>query len=61
MSERVSVTQAAKELGMNPQGVREQMKAGVLDIGRVVLPTGKKKKSSYYVYRYKLDKVLGKG
>jgi len=37
MSERVSLPQAAKELGMNPQGVREYMKRGLIDIG-LVLP-----------------------
>ena len=35
-SNRVSVQQAAKELGMNPQGVREYMKRGLIDIGLVV-------------------------
>ena len=61
MNERVSVTQAAKELGMNPQGVREHMKRGLLDIGDV-LPalSGKANKYSYHIYRRKLDKVLGK-
>ena len=42
MSERVSLKQAAAELGMSPQGVREYMKRGLIDIG-VVLPNIKGK------------------
>jgi len=59
----VSVEQAAKELGMQPQGVREHMKRGYLDIGNVLPVLNKKKngsrKYSYYIYREKLDRVLG--
>ena len=36
MSERVTVKQAAKELGLAPQGVREYMKRGLIDIGDVL-------------------------
>ena len=60
MSERIPVNEAAKILGMNPQGVRQQMKAGILDIGRVVPPTGKKVNHEYHVYINKLNKVLVK-
>ena len=35
--ERVSLLDAARELGMNPQGLREYMKRGLIDIG-LVLP-----------------------
>ena len=60
MSERVSLKQAAAELGMSPQGVRECMKRGLIDIG-VVLPNIKGKgKRQYFIYRDKLDRVLGK-
>ena len=60
MSERVSLKQAAAELGMSPQGVREYMKRGLIDIG-VVLPNIKGKgKRQYFIYRDKLDRVLGK-
>ena len=31
--ERVSLLDAARELGMNPQGLREYMKRGLIDIG----------------------------
>ena len=56
--QRVSVIQASKELGMNPQGVREYMKRGLIDIGFVVpnIPgTGHR----YVIMRNKLNKVLG--
>lgn len=61
MTERVSVQQAAKELGLAPQGVREYMKRGLIDIGEV-LPTvqGKGKTNRYLICRKKLDKFLGK-
>ena len=60
-TERVSVVQAAKELGMAPQGVREHMKSGLLDLGFVVQkPKCKAKKYEYFIFRAKLDKVLGK-
>ena len=60
-SNRVSVTQAARELGMAPQGLREHMKRGLIDIGFVVPhPVSKQKKFDYFIYRDKLNKVLGK-
>jgi hypothetical protein len=60
-SERVSVTQAAKELGMSPMAVRVRMERGLLDIGEVYPSvSGKKDRSSYYIYRSRLNKVLGK-
>lgn len=54
--------QAAKELGLSPQGVREYMKRGLIDIG-IVVPSasGNGKIKRYLIYREKLDKVLGKG
>lgn len=60
MSERVSLKQAAAELGMSPQGVREYMKRGLIDIG-VVLPNIKGKgKRQYFIYRDKLDRFWKK-
>ncbi|MDE7183811.1 MAG: hypothetical protein K2O40_04870 [Lachnospiraceae bacterium] len=35
-SRRVSVPQAAAELGMSPQGLREYMKKGIIDNGEVL-------------------------
>lgn len=60
MSERVSVEQAAKELGMCPQGLREYMKRGLIDIGRILPCANGSKKKRYFIYRDKLDKELGK-
>lgn len=59
MSERVGLPQAARELGMGPQAVREQMKRGLLDIG-LVLPNAKGTGYRYLIMREKLNKVLGK-
>lgn len=59
MSERVTVQQAAKELGLAPQGVRVQMQRGMLDIGRVV-PSVRGNGQRYLIYRDKLDRELGK-
>ena len=61
MSERVSVEQAAKEIGIAPQGLREYMKRGLIDIG-VVLPNlnGKGKSKRYLISRSKLDRYLGR-
>ena len=59
MSERVTVKQAAAELGMSPQGVREHMKRNLFKI-----PIGEVTKTStqytYHIYRRMLDKHLGK-
>ena len=59
MTERVGLPQAAKELGMNPQGVRECMKRGLIDIG-IVIPNAKGTGYRYLIFREKLNKVLGK-
>ena len=60
-SERVSLTLAAKELGVSMQSVREHMKRGVWDLGSVVTPKESGKSFyGYYIYRRKLDKFLGK-
>ncbi len=60
MSERVSVAQAAKELGMAQQGVREYMKRGLLNIGEVFPSVSGTKTLRYFIYRDKLNKYLGK-
>ena len=56
--QRVSVTQASIELGMNPQGVREYMKRGLIDIG-IVVPNMTGSGYRYIIMRNKLNKVLG--
>ena len=64
MSERVSVAQAAKEMGCCAQAVREQMKRGLIDIGYVAPCVRGKNRSRrsyrYFIYRSKLNKLLGK-
>ena len=55
----VPVEQAARELGLAPQGVREYMKRGLIDIGDV-LPAIRGKGYRYKIYRAKLDKHIGK-
>lgn len=62
-SERISVEEAARLLGMAPQGVRVQMRRGLLDIGKVfpsVRQKGDKTTYQYFIYREKLNKVIGK-
>lgn len=58
-SNRVSVQEAARELGMNPQGVREYMKRGLIDIG-IVVPSVTGNSKRYIIMREKLNRVLGK-
>lgn len=59
--ERVSLLDAAKEMGLAPQGVREYMKRGLIDIGVVVpVASGNSKQLRYLIYRDKLDRFLGK-
>jgi hypothetical protein len=53
------VAQAAQELGMSPMAVRVRMERGLLDIGEC-FPTVTGNRTSYYIYRDKLNKVLGK-
>lgn len=61
LSERVSVLDAARELGCGPQAVREHMKRGIWDLGEVIPPEKLGKKTwGYYIYRSKLDRILGK-
>lgn len=59
---RVTVAEAARELGVGQQCVREHMKRGLWPIGYADSPkiTGGKD-WEYYIFRDKLDKFLGKG
>lgn len=59
-TKRVSLKQAAKELGLAPQGVREYMKRGLIDIGSVLPSTMSGQTNRYLIYRDKLDRYLGK-
>lgn len=58
-NERVSLKQAAKEIGIAPQGLREYMKIGKINIG-YVLPALKGDKHRYLIYRNLLDEYLMK-
>lgn len=61
MENLVTVTQAAKELGMSPTAVRTRMKRNLFQpaIGHV-FPSLTGKGYSFYIYRTMLDKYLGK-
>lgn len=57
--ETVTVREVSKMLGISPQAVREQMKAGVLPIGDVYEnSTGNGYR--YLIYREKLNRHIGK-
>lgn len=58
--QRVSVAQAAREIGLSEQGLRVQMDAGRLkEIGYVIPPVQGTRKQ-YLIFRNKLDAYLGK-
>ena len=61
MRERVPIKQAAQELGMSRQAVREHMRRNLFDIGDYI-PKEKtgKKQDEFHVYRPKLDRHLGR-
>lgn len=63
-SNRVSVAQAARELGIPVQALRERMKRRVGEIATIgeVLPqlNGDSKRMYYVIYRDRLDRYLGK-
>ena len=59
--ERVPLKEAAKELGVSPQAVREHLKRGIWKFGIALSPeTTGKSTWEYHIYRCKLDKYLGK-
>jgi len=59
VANRVTVEQAAKELGMHINTVRYYMELGKLPIGEILQRPGGKRKT-YVIYRGRLDAVLGK-
>ncbi|EOS27657.1 hypothetical protein C806_00104 [Lachnospiraceae bacterium 3-1] len=59
MSQRVSLTEAAKEIGCCKEFLRQQMKKGEWDLGEYVKPGKGQKKASYFIFREKLDRFLG--
>ena len=59
ISNRITVAQAAKELGLNPATVRYWIETGQLPIGRYIKRKGSKR-GTYLIYRDRLDQELGK-
>ena len=59
VTNRVSVAQAAKELGLDVATVRFWIETGQLPIGRYVKRKGAKR-GTYLIFRDKLDKEMGK-
>lgn len=62
MSERVTVDEAAKILGMSKQGVREHMKRNLfaMPIGEVT-QVSRGGRHQYHIYRSLLDRHVGRG
>ena len=58
--EKVSVEQAAKEIGCAPEYLRRQMRSGRWNLGEVIKPARTATNYRYFVFRAKLDKFLGK-
>lgn len=58
-SSRITVEQAACELGIDPCTVRYWIRTGELPIGRYVKKKGCRR-GTYLIYRDKLDTELGK-
>lgn len=58
--ERVSVKDAAAEIGCAQEYLRRQMKSGRWNLGEVVKPSTHGCHYEYFIFRAKLDKFLGK-
>lgn len=56
--QRVSVSDAAKEIGCDPQYLRLKMKKKKWDLGKVEPPTNGGR-CEYFIFRRKLDAFLG--
>lgn len=59
MRQRVSLPEAAKEIGCCKEFLRRQIKKGEWDLGQYVKPGKGQKKASYFIFREKLDRFLG--
>ena len=57
--QRVTVADAAKEIGCEPDYLRQKMKKKIWDLGKVVEPPTKGGRYEYFIFRAKLDKFLG--
>lgn len=58
-TQRVSVAQAATELGIDPMTLRFWIRKGKLPIGRFIPGSGGRR-GTYLIYRGKLDQELGR-
>lgn len=58
--QRVRVEDAAREIGCCPGYLRQQMRAGVWELGTVVKPSRKNGNYEYFIFREKLDRFLGR-
>lgn len=59
MTDRVTLLQASKELGMSQQSLREYLKRGLIDVGYAV-PSVTGNGFRYLIFRDKLDAYLGR-
>lgn len=59
MNQRLSVKEAAAEIGCNEEYLRRQMKAGRWDLGSVIKPSRGLTNYQYFIFRAKLDRFLG--
>lgn len=57
--QRVSVPDAAKEIGCEPDFLRFLMRTKKIDIGVVIPPKEKRGRYQYLIFRAKLDRFLG--
>lgn len=57
--QRVSVADAAREIGCDPQYLKLKMKKKKWDLGVVELPVNGGRRCNYIIFRRKLDKFLG--
>lgn len=57
--QRVSIEDAAREIGCHPQYLRVMMMKKKWNLGQVVSPQKKGGKHMYFIFRKKLDEFLG--
>lgn len=57
--QRVSIEDAAREIGCNPQYLRVMMSKKKWNLGQVVPPQTKGGRHMYFIFRNKLDEFLG--
>ena len=59
MSQRLTVREAADEIGCAPEYLRRQMRSGKWDLGSVIKPGKGASIYQYFIFRGKLNKFLG--